>query len=81
MVRKIFDDIGVDPAKGVYTHALYGNTASASIGVTYRALAGRADVEARRQAGARQRGGRLLDGHGDRRVDRVCGLDRGIDRR
>lgn len=38
MVRKIFDDIGVDPAKGVYTHALYGNTASASIGVTYRRL-------------------------------------------
>jgi 3-oxoacyl-[acyl-carrier-protein] synthase III len=38
MVRKIFDDIGVDPARGVYTHALYGNTASASIGVTYRQL-------------------------------------------
>ena len=31
-------DIGVDPEKGVYTHALYGNTASASIGVTYRQL-------------------------------------------
>jgi 3-oxoacyl-[acyl-carrier-protein] synthase-3 len=38
MVRKIFDDIGIDQAKGVYTHALYGNTASASIGVTYRQL-------------------------------------------
>ena len=38
MVRKILEDIGVDPAKGVYTHALYGNTASASIGVTYRQL-------------------------------------------
>ena len=24
--------------KGVYTHALYGNTASASVGVTYRQL-------------------------------------------
>jgi 3-oxoacyl-[acyl-carrier-protein] synthase-3 len=38
MVRKILEDIGVDPAKGVYTHALYGNTASASVGVTYRRL-------------------------------------------
>jgi 3-oxoacyl-[acyl-carrier-protein] synthase III len=38
MVRKILEDIGVDPSKGVYTHALYGNTASASIGVTYRRL-------------------------------------------
>jgi 3-oxoacyl-[acyl-carrier-protein] synthase III len=38
MVRKILGDIGVDPAKGVYTHALYGNTASASIGVTYKQL-------------------------------------------
>ena len=38
MVRKIFDDIGIDQAKGVYTHALYGNTASASIGVTFRQL-------------------------------------------
>jgi 3-oxoacyl-[acyl-carrier-protein] synthase III len=39
MLRKILTDIGVDPdKKGVYTHALYGNTASASIGVTYRQL-------------------------------------------
>jgi 3-oxoacyl-[acyl-carrier-protein] synthase-3 len=38
MVRKILEDIGVDPAKGVYTHALYGNTASASVAVTYRQL-------------------------------------------
>jgi 3-oxoacyl-[acyl-carrier-protein] synthase-3 len=38
MVRKILDDLGIDPAKGVYTHGLYGNTASASIGVTYRRL-------------------------------------------
>ena len=29
---------GVDPAKGVYTHALYGNTASASVGVTFNQL-------------------------------------------
>jgi 3-oxoacyl-[acyl-carrier-protein] synthase-3 len=38
MVRKILADIGVDPERGVYTHALYGNTASASIGVTYRQM-------------------------------------------
>jgi 3-oxoacyl-[acyl-carrier-protein] synthase III len=38
MVRKILSDIGVDQEKGVYTHALYGNTASASVGVTYREL-------------------------------------------
>jgi 3-oxoacyl-[acyl-carrier-protein] synthase III len=38
MLRKILSDIGVDPEKGVYTHSLYGNTASASIGVTYRQL-------------------------------------------
>jgi 3-oxoacyl-[acyl-carrier-protein] synthase III len=38
MVRKILADIGVDPDKGVYTHALYGNTASASVGVTYQQL-------------------------------------------
>jgi 3-oxoacyl-[acyl-carrier-protein] synthase III len=38
MVRKILEDIGVDPGKGVYTHALYGNTASASVAVTYDRL-------------------------------------------
>jgi 3-oxoacyl-[acyl-carrier-protein] synthase III len=38
MVRKILEDIGVDSAKGVYTHSLYGNTASASVGVTYNRL-------------------------------------------
>jgi len=38
MVRKILEDTGIDPAKGVYTHALYGNTASASVGVTYEQL-------------------------------------------
>ena len=44
MLRKILADIGVDPdEKGVYTHALYGNTASASVGVTYRQLLARAD--------------------------------------
>jgi len=36
MVRKIIEDIGADPeAHGVYTHSLYGNTASASVGVTF----------------------------------------------
>ncbi len=38
MVRKILHDIGVDSNKGVYTHSLYGNTASASVGVTYKQL-------------------------------------------
>jgi 3-oxoacyl-[acyl-carrier-protein] synthase III len=38
MVRKILEDIGVDPKRGVYTHSLYGNTASASVAVTYRQL-------------------------------------------
>jgi 3-oxoacyl-[acyl-carrier-protein] synthase III len=38
MVRKLLEDTGVDPEKGVYTHSLYGNTASASVGVTYQQL-------------------------------------------
>jgi len=38
MVRKILEDIGVDSNKGAYTHSLYGNTASASVGVTYKHL-------------------------------------------
>ncbi len=38
MVRKLLEDTGVDPEKGVYTHSIYGNTASASVGVTYRQL-------------------------------------------
>jgi 3-oxoacyl-[acyl-carrier-protein] synthase-3 len=38
IVRKILEDIGVSPSKGVYTHSLYGNTASASVGVTYNQL-------------------------------------------
>lgn len=35
MVRKILEDIGADPARGVYTHHLYGNTASASVAITF----------------------------------------------
>ena len=46
MVRKILSDIGVDPDKGVYTHSLYGNTASASVGVTYQPAARGAEGEA-----------------------------------
>jgi 3-oxoacyl-[acyl-carrier-protein] synthase-3 len=38
MVRKLLEDTGVDPEKGVYTHSIYGNTASASVGVTYQHL-------------------------------------------
>ncbi len=38
MVKKILTDIGANPEKGVYTHHLYGNTASASVGVTYHHL-------------------------------------------
>jgi 3-oxoacyl-[acyl-carrier-protein] synthase III len=38
MVRKLLQDTGVDPDKGVYTHSIYGNTASASVGVTYQQL-------------------------------------------
>ena len=38
MVRKILEDTGVDPDKGIYTHSRYGNTASASVAVTYKQL-------------------------------------------
>jgi 3-oxoacyl-[acyl-carrier-protein] synthase III len=38
VIRKILEDMGAEPSKGVYTHALYGNTASASVGVTYNKL-------------------------------------------
>lgn len=38
MVRKIIEDIGADPERGVYSHSLYGNTASASVGVTFDLL-------------------------------------------
>ncbi len=38
MVRKILEDTGADPDRGVYTHSKYGNTASASVGVTYNQL-------------------------------------------
>ena len=38
MVRKLLEDIGADPARGIYSHPRYGNTASASVGVTYHQL-------------------------------------------
>jgi 3-oxoacyl-[acyl-carrier-protein] synthase-3 len=38
VIRKIIAELGVDTAKGVYTHSLYGNTASASVAVGYRHL-------------------------------------------
>jgi 3-oxoacyl-[acyl-carrier-protein] synthase-3 len=38
MVRKILEDTGADPENGVYSHHVYGNTASASVGVTYHHL-------------------------------------------
>jgi 3-oxoacyl-[acyl-carrier-protein] synthase-3 len=36
IVRRILEDIGTDPEHGVYSHHLYGNTASASVGVGYQ---------------------------------------------
>lgn len=38
MVRKIVEDTGADPDRGIVTHSLYGNTASASVAVTYHHL-------------------------------------------
>ncbi|TPV96496.1 MAG: hypothetical protein B7733_04395 [Myxococcales bacterium FL481] len=38
MVKKIVEGIGDDPAKAICSHHLYGNTASASVGLAYREL-------------------------------------------
>jgi 3-oxoacyl-[acyl-carrier-protein] synthase-3 len=38
MVRKILTDIGADPDRGVFSHSRYGNTASASVGVTLHVM-------------------------------------------
>ncbi len=38
MTRKILKRIGADPAKGIYTHHLYGNNASATVGVVFEQL-------------------------------------------
>jgi 3-oxoacyl-[acyl-carrier-protein] synthase III len=46
IVRKILEDIGANPERGVYAHHLYGNTASASVGVTYQRLLEEREVKA-----------------------------------
>jgi len=38
MIRKLLEDVQVEPSRGVYTHALYGNTASAAVAVTLHRL-------------------------------------------
>jgi 3-oxoacyl-[acyl-carrier-protein] synthase III len=38
VVKRIIADSGGDPERGVYSHAHYGNTASASVGITYKHL-------------------------------------------
>ena len=80
MVRKILTDIGVDPERGVYTHALYGNTASASIGVTYNQLL----AERRVNVGDKLVLGSAAAGYSmvmaDRRVDRAIGDVRDVRR-
>jgi 3-oxoacyl-[acyl-carrier-protein] synthase III len=38
MVRRIISDTGGNPEHGVYSHPIYGNTASASVGITYKHL-------------------------------------------
>lgn len=45
MVRKILEDIGAEPQLGVYTHHLYGNTASASVGITFDHLLKERDLK------------------------------------
>lgn len=38
MTRKILSSVGADEGKGIYTHHLYGNNASATVGVAYEEL-------------------------------------------
>jgi 3-oxoacyl-[acyl-carrier-protein] synthase-3 len=45
MIKKLLEDVKADPAKGVYTHSLYGNTASVAVGVTYHQLLQERDVK------------------------------------
>ncbi|HEX6277373.1 MAG TPA: 3-oxoacyl-[acyl-carrier-protein] synthase III C-terminal domain-containing protein [Polyangiaceae bacterium] len=45
IVRRILEDIGASAERGVYTHRFYGNTASASVGVTYARLLQDRDVQ------------------------------------
>jgi 3-oxoacyl-[acyl-carrier-protein] synthase III len=44
MTRKIIEDMGGDPENGVYCHAQYGNTASASVGVSFNHLLQRQEI-------------------------------------
>ena len=46
MTRKILSSIGADEARGIYTHHLYGNNASATVGVVYDELLKQRDVKA-----------------------------------
>lgn len=46
MLRRILENTGADPEKGVYTHHKYGNTASASVGVTFDELLRTRELEA-----------------------------------
>jgi len=46
MVRKIVEDVGGDPARAVYAHPLYGNNASASVGVAFNVLLEQRTLEA-----------------------------------
>lgn len=38
VIRQILQDVGGDPRRAIYTHHLYGNTASASVAVTFQRL-------------------------------------------
>jgi 3-oxoacyl-[acyl-carrier-protein] synthase III len=38
MIRRVIRDIGAEPERAIYSHRHYGNTASASVGVTYAQL-------------------------------------------
>jgi 3-oxoacyl-[acyl-carrier-protein] synthase III len=38
VLRQILEDLGADPERAVYSHHLYGNTVSASVGVTFQQL-------------------------------------------
>jgi 3-oxoacyl-[acyl-carrier-protein] synthase III len=38
MIGQLLEDVGADPSRAIYTHHRYGNTASASIGVTFERL-------------------------------------------
>ena len=46
MTRKILSTIGADEDKGIYTHHLYGNNASATVGVVYEELLKQREVKA-----------------------------------